>query len=64
MRLFGTVLERDAAGVYRLTTPAESGRLTIEAAPFFAVELNRRVAGPGEELIFFFPTSPPISAIL
>ncbi len=52
VKLFGTVLERDAAGVYWLTTPAERGRITVEDAPFLAVELGRRGEGSAQELIF------------
>jgi len=39
VRLFSTVLKRDAAGDYWLITPAERGRITVEDAPFVAVEL-------------------------
>jgi uncharacterized protein len=52
VRLFGTVLERDAAGVYWLATPAERGRITVEDAPFLAVEVDRRGAGDDQALIF------------
>jgi hypothetical protein len=52
VKLFGTVLERDAAGLYWLTTPAERGRITVEDAPFLAVELDRSGEGAGQELIF------------
>lgn len=52
MRLFGTVLTRDAAGAYWLTTPAERGRITVEDAPFLAVELDRSGAGRDQRLTF------------
>ncbi|MEQ9815382.1 MAG: DUF1285 domain-containing protein [Azospirillaceae bacterium] len=39
VRLFSTVLRRDDAGDYWLVTPAERGRITVEDAPFVAVEL-------------------------
>ena len=39
-------------GVYWLTTPAERGRVTVEDAPFLAVELDRSGEGAGQELIF------------
>ncbi len=38
-KLFATVLSRDEAGQYWLTTPAERGRITVDDAPFTAVEL-------------------------
>ncbi len=37
--LFASVLKRDANGEYWLETPAERGRITVEDAPFLAVEL-------------------------
>jgi hypothetical protein len=52
VRLFGTVLERDADGVYWLTTPVERGRVTVDDAPFLAVELDRSGDGADQELIF------------
>ncbi|HEX4194456.1 MAG TPA: DUF1285 domain-containing protein [Stellaceae bacterium] len=52
VKLFGTVLECDADGVYWLTTPVERGRVTVDDAPFLAVELERRGEGPAQELIF------------
>lgn len=39
VKLFATVLRRDAAGEYWLITPAERGRITVEDAPFIAVEV-------------------------
>lgn len=52
VRLFASVLERDAAGTYWLSTPAERGTITVEDAPFTAVELTVRGAGSGQVLIF------------
>lgn len=52
VRLFSTVLRRDADGTYWLQTPAERGRITVEDAPFVAVELTRRGDGRQQELIF------------
>ena len=37
--LFASVLKRDEAGEYWLETPAERGRITVEDAPFIAVEM-------------------------
>ena len=39
VKLFATVLSRDEEGQYWLTTPAERGRITVDDAPFTAVEL-------------------------
>ena len=39
VRLFSTVLRRDADGHYWLTTPVENGRIEVEDAPFIGVEL-------------------------
>jgi uncharacterized protein len=52
VRLFSTVLARDAAGVYWLITPAERGRITVEDVPFLAVELDRVGTGCGQALTF------------
>jgi hypothetical protein len=52
VRLFSTVLRRDEQGGYWLVTPAERGRITVDDAPFIAVELARHGAGPSQELIF------------
>jgi hypothetical protein len=38
VKLFASVLKRDADGGYWLETPAERGRITVEDAPFVAVE--------------------------
>jgi hypothetical protein len=52
VRLFSTVLRREADGSFWLQTPAERGRITVEDAPFVAVELTRRGTGREQELIF------------
>lgn len=52
VRLFSTVLQRDAAGTYWLITPAERGRITVADAPFAAVELDTTGEGRSQELIF------------
>ncbi len=52
VQLFSTVLERDENGLYWLTTPAERGRITVEDAPFLAVELDRKGDGRDQTLIF------------
>ena len=50
VRLFSTVLRREADGTYWLITPAERGRITVADAPFVGVELLRSGEGPGQEL--------------
>jgi hypothetical protein len=52
VRLFSTVLDRDAEGVYWLITPVERGRITVDDAPFLAVELERSGEGPAQALNF------------
>ncbi len=52
VRLFSTVLSRDAEGMFWLTTPVERGRITVDDAPFLAVELDRDGDGPDQALIF------------
>lgn len=37
VRLFATILQRDAAGEYWLITPAERGRIAVADAPFVAM---------------------------
>ncbi len=39
-QLFSTVLQRDEDGVYWLVTPVERGRITVDDAPFVAVEME------------------------
>ncbi len=48
VRLFSTVLNRDDAGDYWLTTPVESGRIRVEDVPFIAVELFAVGDGPDQ----------------
>jgi hypothetical protein len=49
-RLFATVLHRKEDGSYWLTTPAESGRIEVEDAPFIGVALMREGSGRGQTL--------------
>jgi hypothetical protein len=55
VKLFASVLRRDAAGGYWLVTPVERGRIAVEDAPFTAVELT--VNGEGREQILIFRTN-------
>src|SRR5712692_2383381 len=52
VRLFSTVLRRDADGSYWLVTPAERGRITVDDAPFVAVGVTITGAGREQQLIF------------
>jgi uncharacterized protein len=52
VRLFSSVLRRDESGVYWLITPVERGRITVDDAPFVAVELVTRGSGREQQLIF------------
>ena len=51
-QLFSTVLHRDEDGVYWLVTPGERGRITVDDAPFLAVELKVEQEG-GKRLLKF-----------
>ncbi len=55
VRLFSTVLRRDANGLYWLTTPVENGQIDVEDAPFIGVELI--VEGAGRNQIIHIRTN-------
>ena len=52
VKLFASVLRREADGSYWLVTPVERGRLTVEDAPFLAVEVNSEGSGRSRRLSF------------
>ena len=52
VKLFASVLRREADGSYWLVTPAERGRVTVEDAPFLAVAVDAEGEGRGRNLIF------------
>ncbi len=52
VRLFASVLRREADGEYWLVTPVERGRVIVDDAPFTAVELTASGAGRGQVLRF------------
>jgi len=54
-RLFASVLRREADGGYWLVTPAERARVSVDDAPFMAVELD--VTGSGEAQALSFRTN-------
>jgi len=51
VRLFASVLKRDADGSFVLETPAERGRITVEDAPFTAISVAREGEGSAQTLI-------------
>jgi hypothetical protein len=52
VKLFASVLRREADGSYWLVTPVERGRVEVEDAPFLAVELTAEGEGREQRLIF------------
>jgi hypothetical protein len=52
VKLFASVLRREADGSYWLVTPAERGRIAVEDVPFLAVELSVVGEGRTRQLIF------------
>jgi hypothetical protein len=52
VKLFASVLRREDDGSYWLVTPVERGRITVEDAPFLAVELTSEGEGPKRSLSF------------
>ncbi len=55
VKLFASVLRRDEAGDYWLQTPVERARITVDDAPFTAVELE--VRGSRKKQILGFRTN-------
>lgn len=55
VRLFSTVLRKDADGKTYLVTPVEKVGIRVEDAPFLAVELN--VSGSGDDQVMTFRTN-------
>jgi hypothetical protein len=52
VRLFSTVLRKDADGIY-LVTPVEKMKITVEDAPFVAVRVDRAENESGGEALKF-----------
>jgi uncharacterized protein len=52
VKLFASVLRREADGEYWLVTPAERGRIEVEDAPFVAVELEASGQDRDQNLTF------------
>ena len=52
VKLFASVLRREADGSYWLVTPVERGRIAVEDAPFLAVEVSSEGSGRDRKLSF------------
>ena len=52
VKLFASVLRRDADGSYWLVTPAERGRVAVDDVPFVAVAVEVQGTGRAQQLIF------------
>jgi uncharacterized protein len=52
VKLFASVLKKDATGDYWLVTPYERGRIEVEDAPFIAVEVKAESSGKSQVLAF------------
>jgi len=52
VKLFASVLRREADGTYWLVTPAERGRVIVEDVPFMSVAVEVQVTGRAQQLIF------------
>src|SRR5690606_34093436 len=52
VRLFASVLRKDADGETYVVTPAEKIRVRVEDAPFLAVRVDRAGAGAAQDLVF------------
>jgi hypothetical protein len=62
VKLFASVLRREADGAYWLVTPVERGRVTVEDAPFVAVELDWTGDGHQQKLSFRTNTDEMVTA--
>jgi len=52
VKLFAGVLRKDADGRHYLVTPAEKIDVTVDDAPFLAVEMEVRGTGPAQTFVF------------
>ena len=62
VRLFSTILRREADGSHVLVTPVEKLTIRVDDAPFVAVELKREGAGAAQRLAFRLNTGDVIVA--
>ncbi len=62
VRLFASLLRREADGQFVLVTPVEKLDIAVEATPFTAVELQSEGAGEARRLAFRLNTDEPVIA--
>jgi uncharacterized protein len=62
VRLFASILRREADSSYVLVTPAEKLSIVVEDAPFIAVELKSEGEGPARQLAFRLNTGDMVLA--
>ncbi len=62
VRLFSTILRREADGSHVLVTPVEKLSIEVEDAPFVAVELKTEGSGEGRSLAFRLNTGDLVAA--
>lgn len=62
VRLFSTILRREADGSHVLVTPGEKLDIDVEDAPFIAVEVKSEGAGPSRRLAFRLNTGDLVVA--
>src|SRR5437868_10176116 len=62
VRLFSSILRREADGGFVLVTPAEKLDIEVEDAPFVAVELKSEGEGEGRSLAFRLNTGDLVMA--
>lgn len=62
VRLFSTILRREADGSHVLVTPVEKLDIAVEDAPFVAVEMKAEGVGPAQTLAFRLNTGDLVTA--
>ena len=62
VKLFSTILRREADGGYVLVTPAEKLDIAVEDAPFVAVEVKSEESGEARRLAFRLNTGDVVIA--
>lgn len=62
VRLFSTILRREADGSFVLVTPVEKLDIAVEDAPFVAVEMKAEGAGEATRLAFRLNTGELVAA--
>jgi uncharacterized protein len=62
VRLFSTILRREADGAYVLVTPVEKLDIAVEDAPFVAVEMKTEGNGPATRIAFRLNTGDLVTA--